>query len=184
MLTAAGRFVRVEQRDPDMGPNARLDILEVPSARGGSAAYDVSVVTPFRDDTAFVAACAREPGHAAAFRHRDKLERQYAERLPGSRLVPLVVEVGGRWHPSVPRLVRSLARAYVEREPGLPAGAEGAVVSRWAARLSAHLIRGCAACVRDVLPGPPTAWPGEPAHGLGLPQCRPDGHSAYELLVG
>ena len=130
-----------EQRDPTMGETARLDIVEHPSAEGGPASHDVSVVTPLRDDSAFVARCALQPGLAAALRHQDKLRRQYPHRLPGSVLIPLVVEVGGRWHASIPQLIRRLARAYVDRTPAL-AGAAAAVTSRWAARLSACLLRG------------------------------------------
>ena len=98
-----------------MGPAARLDIVELAGPGGGPASYDVSVVTAMREDPAFVRACAATPGHAAATRHAEKLRDQYARRLPGARLVPLVAEVGGRWHPSVPDLVRKWARAYVAR---------------------------------------------------------------------
>ena len=45
MLALAGRFVATEQAEPSMGPNARLDIVEYPCQGGGSAAYDVSVVS-------------------------------------------------------------------------------------------------------------------------------------------
>ena len=62
MLQAAGRVVQCEQRDPSMGPAARLDIVEFASEGGGPASYDVSVVTPLRDSESFVAACARAPG--------------------------------------------------------------------------------------------------------------------------
>ena len=37
--------VAVEQRDPTMGPNARLDIVEYPSDAVSAASYDVSGVT-------------------------------------------------------------------------------------------------------------------------------------------
>ena len=182
LLTLAGRFAVVEQRDPMMGPNSRLDVVEFASAQGGPAAYDVSVVTPFRADGRFVQECARVPGLAAARRHEEKLESQYPFRVPGSRLIPLVVETGGRWHPSVPRLVRGLAREFVGRTPGLPAWATGAVVSRWAARLSALVIRGNAAAVRGVLP-PWAVVPGGEGISSVLPHSTPEGDSAYELLV-
>ena len=103
ILAAAGRVVATEQRDPSMGPNARLDIVEFASDAGSPAAYDVSVVTPLREDADFREACAAEPGLAAEQRHAFKLSQQYAQRRPGSALVPLVAEIGGRWHPSVPR---------------------------------------------------------------------------------
>ena len=108
-------------RDPNMGPRARLDVVEYASGEGGPASYDVSVVTAFRAHSGWIQACAATPGHAAAARHVHKLSQQYAGRLPGACLVPLVAETGGRWHPSVPRLVRRLARAYVLRTPGLGA---------------------------------------------------------------
>ena len=100
------------------------------------------MVTPFRDDATFQEQCAGSAGHAASYRHAYKLDRQYPHRTPGAVLVPLVVEAGGRWHSSVPALVRGLAREYVARTPGLEASAVSAVVARWAARLSATLIRG------------------------------------------
>ena len=53
------------------------------------------------------------PGLAAEQRHSHKLSRQYAHRRPGSRLVPLVAKIGGRWHPSVPQLVRRWALGLV-----------------------------------------------------------------------
>ena len=60
MLRAGGHLVLEEQRDPSMGPSARLDIVEFASTAGGPATYDVSVVTPLRDDASFVAHCAHE----------------------------------------------------------------------------------------------------------------------------
>ena len=184
-LVAAGRFARTEQRDPTMGPTARLDVVELASAAGGAAAYDVSVVTPFRADAGFTERCAAQPGLAAQLRHDHKLHAQYAARLPGARLVPLVAETGGRWHPSVPSLARRLAREYVQRAPGLPGEALSVVVARWAARLSALLIRGNGIVARHVLPAGATVPP-PPAGGGGLarlPHCLPEGDSAYELLV-
>ena len=49
----------------------------------------------------------------------EKLNRQYAGRLPQAHLVPLVAESGGRWHPEAESLLRQLARAYVRRAAGL-----------------------------------------------------------------
>ena len=72
-LSMAGRFVALEQRDPSMGPRARLDIVEYPSVEGGPAAYDVSVVTALRKSRAFVAHCADVPGYAGAVAHDAKL---------------------------------------------------------------------------------------------------------------
>lgn len=181
-LSAAGRFVRVEQRDPTMGPTARLDVVEFASEYGGPAAYDVSVVTAFREDPAFVQECGNTPGWAASERHAEKLRQQYADRLPGARLIPVVAEAGGRWHSSVPKLLRGLARAYVGREVGLPGEAAGVVVARWAARLSALLIRGNGLAVRAAAPARPEARVGRGVGG-GLPAVVPEGDSAYELLV-
>ena len=137
-----------EQRDPSMGANARLDIVEFASDAGAPAAYDVSVVTPLREDARFREACAAEPGLAAERRHADKVDRQYRQRRPGTTLVPLVAEIGGRWHPSVPRLVRRLAKDACARSanPGLDIAAT--MAARWGARLSALLIRGNAAVQR------------------------------------
>ena len=183
-MTLAGRFVAPEVQDPSMGPHARLDIVEFASAEGCATAYDVSVVTALRKDRQFVRCCAREPGYAAQQRHEHKLSRQYASRLPGARLVPLVLEVGGRWHPSVPPLLRRLARAYVLRAPGMdPAAGPSLVLARWMARLSAALIRGNAAVFRragyasaslpheDLLAGGP--WP----------HLVPEGDNVFELFI-
>ena len=69
ILTSADRVVSTQQRDPSMGPNARLDIVEATSDVGTAAAYDLSVVTPLRVDAGFCVACALEPGYAANQRH-------------------------------------------------------------------------------------------------------------------
>ena len=183
-LSLAGRCVAVEQRDPHMGPHARLDIVEYPSAEGGPAAYDVTVVTALRKDRAFVAAGAQEPGFAGRRAHERKLHEQYAARLPGARLVPLVVEVGGRWHASVPPLLRRWARAYVARAPGLGPEAAGLAVARWAARLSAALLRGNAAALRRAGYSIPPRCDADVGDGAPLAHLVPEGPSAYELLVG
>ena len=183
-LSQAGRCVAVEQRDPSMGPHARLDIVEYPSAEGGPAAYDVSVVTPLRKDRPFVRSCASEPGHAAQCAHDRKLREQYGSRVAGALLIPLIAEVGGRWHSEVPLLLRRWARAYVARTPGFGPEAQGLVVARWAARLSATLLRGNAAVLRRAGYSPPSRE--APDHGdeAPLPHLVPEGPSSYELLVG
>ena len=124
--------------------------------------------------------CRREGGE-------HKGGQQYKHRVPGSRLVPLTAEAGGRWHSSVPPLVRKLAREYIQRTPGLDVDsydACGAVVARWGARLSALLIRGNGAVVRAGTLSHPIAphvdVPGNP----GLHDLVPEGDCAYELLVG
>ena len=170
-----------------MGPNARLDIVEFASACGGPAAYDVSVVTALRKSRAFVAACARSPGHAACLRHDYELSVQYAYRLPDARLYPLVVEVGGRWHHSVPPLLRRLAREHVAQvddfgsESGL--NAVNLVVSRWMARLSAALIRGNAAVHRRAGYTPTPFVVAEPSSCASLGHLLPEGDSHYEMWV-
>ena len=73
---------------------------------------------------------------------------QYGQRLPGTRLVPLVAEIGGRWHYSVPRLVRQLAKATAARSSARGQDYAAAIAARWGARLSALLIRGNAAVQR------------------------------------
>ena len=60
ILSMAGRVVSVEQRDPTMGPNSRLDVVEFPSDFGGPASHDVSVHTVFRADPAFVGKPSRQ----------------------------------------------------------------------------------------------------------------------------
>ena len=167
-MRLAGRAVHIEQRDPSMGPRAKLDLVEYVSDAGGPAAYDVSVVTAFRDDERFVSQCADTPGYAAQFRHSHKLTKQYPHRVPGAKLVPLVVEDGGRWHASVPSLVRGLARAYVARTAGLDPSAVAFVVDRWAARLSAILLRGNAATIRC---GGVFCWGPAPLRGCAAGSC-------------
>ena len=134
-----------------------------------------------------MARCAGTPGHAAQARHSYKLDTQYADRLPGARLFPLVVEVGGRWHPSVPCLLKRLAREHVSRGLDLGelsgVGAVGLVLSRWAARLSATLIRGNAAVYRRAGYTPPPSRPADPSPGGPLAHLVPEGDSAFELWV-
>ena len=92
---------------------------------------------------------AQEPGHAGRRAPKRKFDEQYAVRLPGSRLVLLIVEVCGRWHGSAPPLLRRLARTCVARAIGLGPQVVGLVVSRWAARLSAAVLRGNEAVLRQ-----------------------------------
>ena len=183
MLSSAGHQVAVEQRDPSMGPRARLDIVEFPSDMGTAAAYDVSVVTPLRDDAAFREGCAAEPGLAAELRHAYKLDTQYGRRLPGARLFPLVAEIGGRWHPSVPKLVKRLAKECADRSSGLRGGhLASAICARWGARLSALIVRGNAAVHRLAQPAEVMEhrlWcEGAPA----LSHLLPHGSCLYEVL--
>ena len=114
--------------------------------------------------------------------HKDT--QQYKHRIPGSRLVPLTAEAGGRWHPTIPPLVRKLAKEYVWRTPGLEDDALGAIVARWGARLSALLIRGNGVVVRACCDlswaaSPHVDVPGHPS----LHHLVPEGDCAYELLV-
>ena len=98
------------------------------------------------------------------------------------KLWPLVAEDGGRWHSSVPGLIRKLAREYVARTAGVGDEAVGALVDRWASRLSATLIRGNGAIVRVAglgSPQPPLGGAAIP----GLACCIPEGACSYELLV-
>ena len=160
-----------------------MDIVEYASVEGGPAAYDVSVVASLRKDRRFVNHCASRPGYAAATRYRSKLDEQYADRLPHTHLLPLVAESGGRWHPEAQTLLRQLARAYVRRTPGFDDSALSAVVSRWATRLSAVLLRGNAAILRSA-GWTPRHGPRNAVHLSGpLAHVVPEGDSVYELLV-
>ena len=154
---------------------------------GGPAAYDVSVVTALRKDRAFVAQCAATPGYAARARHDHKLSVQYRDRLPGALLHPLVVEVGGRWHSSVPPLLRRFAREHVQRGTAVgeryTSGAEALVLARWAARLSAALLRGNAAVHRRAGYSPPARVAEDALPAGPLAHLVPEGESAYELFV-
>ena len=145
------------------------------------------MVTALRKAPSFVRSCAATPGHAAAGRHDHKLRVQYADRLPHTQLHPLVVEVGGRWHPTVPPLLRRLAREYVRHSLDLGSGsgsnAVGLVVARWMARLSAIFIRSNAAVHHRAGYAPLPARVGEPSPGGPLAHLVPEGDSAYELWV-
>ena len=165
-----------------MGPTSRLDLVEYPSDAGGAASYDVFVHTAFRLDARFVERCAQTPGHAANVGHDAKLNTQYTSRLPGARLVPLTAEVGGPWHPGAVRLLRQLTRKHVARTPGLDATATGAVVARWAARLSATPVRGNAAVERAAWADRETLRVDGDAEGV-LGHQLPLRDCAYELLV-
>ena len=83
----------------------------------------------------------------------------------------------------MPALVRRLAREYVQRTPGLAPSAVGLVVGRWAARLSAHLVRGNAMVLEAVVPSPPLKDASVASRAGDLPSCCPEGDSVYELLV-
>ena len=166
-----------------MGPNARLDIVEYASDVGAPAAYDISVVTPLKVDAGFREACASEAGLAAEQRHAYKLSRQYSQRRPGSILVPLVAEIGGRWHPTVPRLVRKWAKEAADRSNAPdPVQYAAALTARWAARLSALLMRGNAAVQRTLRRGCTASL--RPWHDDAgpLPHLAPVGTSSYELM--
>ena len=105
--------------------------------------------------------------------HQNK-HRQYGLRRPGASLVPLVVEIGGRWHPTVPRLVRRLAKDASARSanPGLDVAAS--LAARWGARLSALLIRGNA----------PVPWAAQWVEVCPLPHLLPENECSYELVCG
>ena len=95
-----------------------------------------------------------------------------------------MAEVGGRWHFSVPRLVRQLAKECAARASGPGrGGAAAAIAARWGARLSALLIRGNAAVQRAGQPTLPLA-PRRPweADAPPLPHALPEGDCSYELL--
>ena len=144
----------------------------------------MSVVTVHRLDPRFVRHCASTPGYAATQRYYAKLDEQYAGRLSHAHLIPLIAESGGRWHPEAHKLLRQLARAYVHRTPGLDESALGAVVARWASRLSAALLRGNAAAQHAA------GWTHTPAPRDAVPAAGPlchvlpEGECVYELLVG
>lgn len=154
ILTSAGHHVRAEQRDPSMGANARLDLVEYPSEAGAAAAYDVTVVTALRASPAFLRLASSTPGHAAVIRHDYKLSQQYIGRLPGARLVPLVAEVGGRWHPQVHRLLLIWSREAGLRNPQWGDAAAPLLRRRWCRRFSANIVRGSAQVLLESLPGP------------------------------
>ena len=83
-----------------------------------------------------------------------------------------------------PTLLQRLARAYVARVRCLEAEVVGLVVSRWAARLFAALLRGNAAVLRRAGYSLPPQCDAEVGDGAPLAHLVPEGPSAYELLVG
>ena len=58
------------------------------------------------------------------------------------------------------------------------------MVARWAARLSAALLRGNAAVLRRAGYSPPSREVPDQGDEAPLPHLVPEGPSAYELLVG
>ena len=99
--------------------------------------------------------------------------------------MPLVVEVGGRWRPSVPDFVRRLAKEQVARRPALRTcsdAAASALTARWAARLSALLARGNAAVVRATQTAPVAFVRPWCADAVPLPHSLPEGDCEYDLL--
>jgi hypothetical protein len=185
ILTTAGNHIRVEQIDPSMGSNARLDLVQFQNEAAGSGAYDVSAVTWAVSDERALGKAAVEAGSLANVRYHDKLARQYKNRT--GRLIPLIVECGGRWHSHTERLILQLSRQAAQRTAGWGAGSEALIRSRWAARLSATLLRGVAQVYLDALPG--LTHTGRPWSETGvdgresLEHQIPEGPSAYELWV-
>ena len=98
--------------------------------------------------------------------------------------MPLVAEIGGRWHPSVPLLVRRLAKEATSRVGSGGQTYAAALASRWAARLSAHLLRGNAAVQRALHREPSVALEERGACATSLPHLLPEGECNYELLCG
>ena len=150
---------------------------------GAPGAYDVSIVTPLRADASFREACAAEPGLAAERRHTEKLVRQYGVRRTGVFLAPLVVEIGGRWHASVPPLVRRWARESYARSRAPGPDYACLLAARWAARLSALLILGKAAVHRAArCPIALEIGDDTSTQERRLSHLLPDGDCAYELM--
>ena len=96
-----------------------------------------------------------------------------------------MVEIGGRWHSTVPRLVRRLAKEYVASRPALRDNARNTAAfacARWAARLSSILIQGNAAILRATQPAPEIALRPFDGNLPNYPHCIPEGDCEYELL--
>ena len=124
------------------------------------------------------------PRPRGSFASPGKVEPAIRWPAPHAHLVPLVAESGGRWHPEADKLLRQLARAYVRRTAGLDDSAMSAVVSRWACRLSATLLRGNAAALQHAGWAPPSLPRDAAPLSEPLSHAIPEGESAYELLVG
>ena len=96
-----------------------------------------------------------------------------------------MVEIGGRWHSTVPRLVRRLAKEYVASRPALRDNARNTAAfacARWAIRLSAILIQGNAAILRATQTAPDISLRPFIADQVAYPHCLPEGDCEYELL--
>ena len=168
-----------------MGPHARLNLVEYPSEAGGAPAYDVTAVSALTSSAAFVTSCSLTPGHAAVIRYNQKLKQQYQGRIEGSRLIPLVVELGGRWHPQVHHSLLAWVREACLRNLHWGDSAAPLLLRRWSRRLSALLLRGVAQVLLESLPGSPhldTPSPPGPS-GIAVPNCIPEGASSYELFL-
>ena len=104
-MREAGRVVVPEQPDPVLGPSARIDLLELPSALASRRVLDVTVISAL--GVGLPVAVSATVGVAAEQRYRHKL-LQYPLAPPGY-LLPLVWEAHGACHPGIPGLLRVLS---------------------------------------------------------------------------
>ena len=159
-----------QKRDADGNPlwdRARLD-LRLEGGPEEPTTYGDVVVSPARADS-WVREAAAGDGAAATGAAGRKRNRYPPELVPGARLVPFSVEVGGRWARSTLDWLRRAAGRASGRHPGLAAlGGQGAaaVYSSWLGQLSCALQKANGACRRAAGAGGSCPAPGaRPAGG-------------------
>ena len=141
----------------------------------------MSIATALTGKADFQQKCAEKAGVAAEARHDHKLDVKYGRRIAGASLVPVVGEIGGRWHPSVHGLLQRMARDACRRNPLWGDGAAKAVVRRWGLRLSAVVMRAVAQVALEAIPRlnqPPVA---EQLAAVVLPDLLADSEGSYNI---
>jgi len=73
--------------------------------------YDLVITTPQVYGTAALAGCSSIPGVAAKAKYNQKL-KFYNDRytFPERRLVPIAIEIHGRWHPDSRKAIKEMMR--------------------------------------------------------------------------
>ena len=128
----------------------------------------------------WVRAAAAEDGAAATGAASRKRTRYPRGRVPGAKLVPFSVEVGGRWDSSTLNFLRRAAGRASVRHPGLAAlGGQGAaaVYSSWLGPLRCGLQKANVASLRSAGAGGSSPVAGARLAGAGQWVEGPEGEA-------
>ena len=151
-----------------MVERAQLDLKleggpEEPTTYGDVVVSHTRAPSHVREGAASDGAVARK----AASRKRGRYPE---EEVPGAKLVPFSVEVGGRWDDSTLKFLKRAAGRAAVRHPGLAAlGGQGAaaVYNSWITQLSCALQKANVACLRSASAGGRSPAPEARADGAG-----------------